>query len=732
MLREKVVRVVLYKMEENQNTIPDNDTVSFSVDAGIINRLGKELVGRAETAVSELVKNAYDADATQVELNFINTDNIGGVLEIYDNGNGMTRQQLVNGFMRLSSSDKFHNPLSPRFQRVRAGKKGIGRFATQRLGKKLTILTKVEGANLGLKLEVDWNKYEIDNDLDSIKNPISELELDFNSGTKLIISDLREAWWETPIKRVFRYISDLLQPSFLSERSINLNLSQINNNGSFTTIFTKVNENGSYIIADLETMVFDHAIGVIEGYVEDGQGFVEVNSNRFNINDTIEIHGEYSQLENIHFKSYYFIYNYEWYTGYIPKIDYNKIVDLGANNGGIKLYRNGFRVLPYGERGNDWVNIDKTSVKAQNNAHVPFNNQNFFGFVEVIDPYGEVFEETSSREGLIENIAFNQLADFVNKSLRQAAMRINSARLTEKSNQNTHSNNTNSNNSSNGPSKGTKEKLESLKGDNPDTNSIIDEVILKLEEIEMLRVLAGIGLNIAEFTHEIRQFIPSFNGSIIYLMEQSFNEETKASLINLQENFNRFKSYTSYIDHTITQNTNREKRPIDIRAAIRLFHEILVKDLDSENISLIEEYYGYDLFVNSMHPSEFTSILYNLYTNAKKAIKRKKVKEGKIQIICGMEENNIYIEFMDNGDGIPEVNKNRIFDAFFTTSTPLNIDASKNELATGTGLGLKIVKDIVNSYNGTIFLETPEKDYTTNFRIEFPIATEEELRRHGY
>ena len=215
-------------LEEEQNNIDPVSTVSFSVDAGIINRLGKELVGRAETAVSELVKNAYDADATSVELLFVNTDTVGGTLEIFDNGNGMTRDQLINGFMRLSSSDKFHNPVSPRFNRVRAGKKGIGRFATQRLGKKLTILTKAEDSIMGLKLEVDWSKYEIDNDLSSIKNPITELELDFSSGTKLIISDLREAWWETPIKRVFRYISDLLQPTFLSEKSLDLNIASEN------------------------------------------------------------------------------------------------------------------------------------------------------------------------------------------------------------------------------------------------------------------------------------------------------------------------------------------------------------------------------------------------------------------------------------------------------------------------------------------------------------------------
>ena len=125
----------------------DNSQVRFSVDAGIINRLGKELVGKHETAVSELVKNAYDADATEVKLIFENAWNEGGILRIEDNGLGMTTEQLVNGFMRLSSSDKIDNPRSPIYDRFRAGRKGIGRFATQRLGSKLTIITQTLNSN---------------------------------------------------------------------------------------------------------------------------------------------------------------------------------------------------------------------------------------------------------------------------------------------------------------------------------------------------------------------------------------------------------------------------------------------------------------------------------------------------------------------------------------------------------------------------------------------------------
>ncbi|RYZ78251.1 MAG: ATP-binding protein, partial [Moraxellaceae bacterium] len=82
------------------------NSVSFSVDANIINRLGRELIGKAETGVSELIKNAYDADATLVKLNFIDSNITGGKLIIADNGHGMSRSDLVKGFMTLSSTTK--------------------------------------------------------------------------------------------------------------------------------------------------------------------------------------------------------------------------------------------------------------------------------------------------------------------------------------------------------------------------------------------------------------------------------------------------------------------------------------------------------------------------------------------------------------------------------------------------------------------------------------------------
>lgn len=163
---------------------------------------GTELVARHETAVSEFIKNSYDADARSTSISFLDVNNTGGSLIIEDNRNGMTRDQLVNGFMKISSTSKIHKPESPIFKRKRAGRKGIRRFSTQRLGNKRTIITQTEDSDFALKLIVDWEKYKMDGNLIFISNQIEEISKTKEKGTTLKIDGLREWWSEAMIKRV--------------------------------------------------------------------------------------------------------------------------------------------------------------------------------------------------------------------------------------------------------------------------------------------------------------------------------------------------------------------------------------------------------------------------------------------------------------------------------------------------------------------------------------------------
>lgn len=154
-------------------------------------------------------------------------------------------------------------------------------------------------------------------------------------------------------------------------------------------------------------------------------------------------------------------------------------------------------------------------------------------------------------------------------------------------------------------------------------------------------------------------------------------------------------------------------------AVLDRFQNTIKNDLEKNKIEFIVDAFDFNVTTIPMHSSEWNSILYNLYTNSRKAIKRANV-VGKILVEVGVEGDNAFVNFLDNGDGIPKENESRVFNAFFSTSTPASFDAPNEEQLVGTGLGLKIVKDIIISYKGSICVAPPENGYSTCFKITIP------------
>lgn len=734
----------------------DKENIRFSVDAGVIDRLGTELVARQETAVSELVKNSYDADARMVKLTFQNSDAVGGTLTITDNGLGMNRDQLVNGFMRISSTQKLHNPKSDRYQRSRSGQKGIGRFAVQRLGYRLTIITQTLDSNQALKLSIDWDHYKGDTDLSNINNKIETVEKLQPEGTILIIEKLRDRWSQAGIRRIFRYVTAIIQPFPLSE-SAELPGEESMADPGFKTAFEKIEHGKAVVIADEATMVYNHAVAVIEGWVDQtGVGLYSVKSDKLGIDEIGQIGSDpndesvpFSLLKDVHFRAYYYIYN----AGFIPKMQESSIKTLSRRYGGLRLYRNGFRVLPYGETGNDWLKLD-ASIRRRSILPV-HGNFNFFGFVQLTDKE-KMFNETSSREGLMENEAFIQLQNFIYRSLITGVIKVAQARNIKVV-------------SGQRQDKNIYERIEVTIKDIAFTIEQLDreleeeggnievktkrktrinklKVDLKkvsdfqkeeqkafIKEKSMLRVLSSVGLTIGQFIHEVRDYILNMESDIKFLVEKLKSDHISLErLMILDKNVSTFQSYTSYFDGVVSQNVVRDLVPIELNNTLELFWNSIVNDALKSGITFSKPSQDtYFLFTIPMHPSEWSSILFNFYTNSKKAIKRTRT-NGEIFVEAGFAGSMVYLEFSDTGDGISEENEERIFDEFFTTTSPeLLGDVNASNEITGTGLGLKIVKDIVNSYRGNVEVVTPKSGFNTCIRVEVPRATEKELDKYG-
>lgn len=741
----------------------DEKNVRFTIDASHISRLGIELVSRQETAVAELIKNSYDADAPTVDLIFKNTAVKGGVLEIIDAGHGMTREQVVSGFMRISTQDKVINPLSEKFKRQKAGRKGIGRFATQRLGRKLIIFTQLEGAAESLKLEIDWDLFEGGKDLYSISSQITSSEKMPTPGTVLRIENLRDSWSDAQIQRSFRHVANLLQPFPLDKKS-----RRPTDDPGFKIAFFKESKGDLTTIADEEQSVYAHAAGQFTGEISaDGMALIRINSPKYKI-DEIErpllvepklrpktgVQREaYPLLTGVKFTAHYFIQDE------LPSGTRSMVREILNRQGGIRVYRNGFRVLPYGESFDDWLGLQRSSALRE--LLPPHHNHNFLGFVEIYDVAGDRFEETASREGLLENESFLQLQDFVYRALVSGVIEIARVRKkkvfanddskelkeeipTEKTTKN--------------PRVGAAEVAEKLRAaalvqkslegqedgvtlgaaatenESQHMSATLDAIAEEVEKIGeesqaifeengMLRVLASLGLTIGEFTHEVRHTLAALNTIL-----NGFDDDTakKGNITDAKNHMDLLRSYVRYFDEAVINNAHRKLEVHELRDLVSEFTSVINSTLIRKSIELTSDFVGYDLFTKPMHKSEWSSILLNLFTNSLKAIDRTD-RPGRIHIHGGVADNYIFIEFSDNGIGIPKENREKIFDAFFTTSVPPSATSNDTDKMVGTGLGLKIVRDIVDSVNGEIYVMEPRIGYATCMRIEIPRADEKEI-----
>lgn len=715
----------------------DSENVRFSVDAGIISRLGEELVGKRDTAVAELIKNAYDADATEVDVIFQDSWSAGGTLIIDDNGLGMTRDQLIDGFMRLSSADKIHNPVSPLFKRTRAGRKGIGRFAAQRLGNFLTIITQTKDADTALKVEIRWDAFEPDKELNAIESKIETLSKEKEQGTFLKIEGLREGWSDVYVKKIYRNISTLLQPYPLSKPFSS------DEDPGFKTYFYRDVKDEAHKIVDEVSEITQFALAVIDTFVDDdGQAHWTLKSDQLDYykesligKDPDVETSKMAYVRGVRARIYYFIYEASLLSGQKR----NDIKAIAEEQGGVRLYRKGFRVLPYGEKGDDWLGLDESARRRSIVA--PHQNISFFGLVEIDNKGAEIFEETSSREGLIQDDAYDELVDYLFRVITSAVLKIADLRGRKGSAGQKDWKKRNSSiridsaieelrniveqkKSGERRSEDVKEESEFYNQASTLIETIVnarsaekEETQKLIDENNMLRILAGTGLVIGEFIHEIKRFEPSFSADISILRSRlAGNDALLGKVDEMEKKLSSFNSYTAYFDRTISRNVIRELEPINIKEQVNVFYQNIKNDLRRSHIIMPEPLYeGKGLLTIPMHPSEWMSILFNLYTNAKKAMKGKD--DRRILIRCWKSEGKIYLEFSDSGKGIPDEDRENVFNAFFTTSSPVG---RGNDNYSGTGLGLTIIKEIVTSYSGDILVVDPYKDFKTSFQISIP------------
>jgi signal transduction histidine kinase len=718
----------------------DPNQIRFSVDAGHIRRLGYELVGKQETALSELVKNSYDADATKVIVNFFNHDRIRGKLIVEDDGMGMNERSIREGWMRISTSEKINNPISEKFRRIRAGRKGIGRFAVQRLGEKLILETEVMGSTTGCRVIFNWEKdYIPGNSINDVYNAFEYYDKPIERHlTRLSITELKEKWLETDIDRVWNSII-LLQPPFpiSNENSLKQNVDR-----GFEVQINGVSSSNSRKKKSIETEFLSHALATIQGYIyKDGSAKVIIESQKLGISESTSLENKYLTTGQLAFSTSYFIYRSDLLSG----ISVPTASQLGREFGGIRVYRNGFRVLPYGEQRNDWLGLDAQEQKRT--VLAPLGNTNYFGHVDLNTEENPLFEETAGREGLIENEPFYELREFIRSSLLWAITRIASVREKKTT---SGQRNYQAKSQLRTPSKAIEDLIKELSSSRKtpwDETTIDESVKNRINEIkeeielweeitdkekkdylqytEMLRVLASLGISISVFSHEVSGATVSFGAQFSLLkriIESLKDSEVKIKLANLNDGLSsassRVFNLAKYISSLMSTTGSRELRTLSLNGAIEKFIEQYSQYMNRQDINFEFVAGPSNLRTIEMHSSEIDSVLINFLTNSVKALRKAAPLEKKIKIEALEQGEHALVRFEDNGIGIPEENRLRVFDAFFTTTI-----GSVEDEATGlgTGLGLKIVSDIASSYGGWAKVVEPRAGYSCC--IEFAVLS---------
>ena len=354
------------------------EKLHFKVSSGLKDIIGKDLITNELVAIFELVKNGYDADATEINLIINSYENY---IIIQDNGKGMNRDDIENKWLFVAHSEKKDS------DKVYAGSKGIGRFSCDRLGTKLKLISHKDDEIS--ELEIDWGEFEKDSltkfeELDVKYTSLDVVEDSFiqKSGTILTISKLRETWDLNRVNKVISALQRLVNP-FVDDGKIKINVKYISSSPGIAEL-------DEYISNDIAT-VLDKKTIYIECDIKETEISITLYDKEkiiysFKIeNNTI--------LKDIYFKIYY--------LSTAAKNNFTRIMKTEPKNyGSIFLYKNNFRIFPYGEVDFDAFGLNLRKGQGYNRylAH-----RELLGWINITDSENHFNEVTSRDRGFVTN-----------------------------------------------------------------------------------------------------------------------------------------------------------------------------------------------------------------------------------------------------------------------------------------------------------------------------------------
>lgn len=741
--------------------------------ARIISQIGDQLISNEEVALLELIKNSYDARVDDNDI-FVSViiDQVDNIMIIEDNGKGMTLDQLKSNWLIIGTTNRYeqkqelinsfeiNETSNDSIDYVPLGEKGLGRFSTKKLGNKLRIETKSKNEKYVNIIEIDWTEYSYSSNkfLDEVVLPIWQEPCDNNNSfTKLIIQDLKKLNtidYEYLRKLIIGKISKFTNPFKV------YNTNQVGNLIiDFEILLPDLDKDGNVIgkrrevinLGEINQNLLEQAHFKIYGYF-DGKK-VRYNCDIMEKGD-MKYHRDDASfpLDNIQnslssdegkigsFDFEIFFYNRRRLSeikGFGNTAEVRTLLDNFC--GGVMVYRDGFRVLPYGNSDNDWLKQNTDEMLRRNRTR--FYTIQTTGYINISSLRNKNLIDQTNRQGLQENEAYVNLVFIMQSIIRELALINNELEDKQKDVKKKDSIETSRGivDETINKVKNLEDNIKQLKEDSGITHSdmfgvlidindtvqdIKENVLIFKEENEQVRAfskdlkdkeemlfyLSAMGMVSEMVIHELHHAISDCNNLInnIQMLVQQSN--VKQSLMSLSENIKSIREIISRIDdHSVTNrrvkvsfNLVEELKHVLINRKYELnvkfkngkIKDIVVSAFQGQNSIKIKANKGMvlQLFINLIKNSIYWL---NVFCESKD--------DFYPQITIEYENGKLYL--YDNGFGIQDIDKDRIFEPFFSRK----ID--------GRGLGLYIVKEICSLNNINIELTNELNEYGKYYRF---------------
>jgi hypothetical protein len=655
--------------------------------ARLISLIGDEMVSDERVAVVELVKNAYDADATSVEVTFAGNGSQLDDLIISDNGCGMDLDAVLGGWFEPGTVAKKQTERSPK-GRLYQGAKGIGRFAAARLARSLHMETKALGQEEGVVVVLEWGQFDDNSYLDEVEIAYEVCPLpQLKHGTQLRLAGLRakKDWGQDEFDALHERLSRLISPfGEVEDFKIHLTIPGY-----------------PHLTGEVEP----HALTQTPKYKLDGALAVDGHfTGRISVDGkdvrTFDDHPLGKKGESVACGRFA-VEVRAWDRDRQGLAPLMLKFDLGLREtrhvidaySGLSIYRDGFRVHPYGEPGDDWLQLDSRSRQAPTTRLA--NNQ-IIAAVRISRDGNPELKDRTTREGLVHNAAFNSLRDWV---VRVLAL-LEEERYKIRPREETKPEEVHTLFEVFDLSPVVKEADRQLGREHPVSKLVrqsdedIREGVVRLQEYySRLLMTAGLGQLVDLVIHEIGAPVGKANLELAYLekglnsvLGGSFKAEAAESISKLKSHLSQIVALRSRLDpKTAGQRGKSTTFDVadEIYANLQLFESLLGK----QRVTPVVHKPKLPVVVKMLRTA-LGQVIANLLDNSIYWLTRHHGdgKGGQIDIHLRSTSAGFEIRYCDDGPGVNDEIRDRIFDPYFSTKP------------NGMGLGLFIARQIMERY----------------------------------